>query len=565
LFVFGTLIKWFSVALGKLWVEFSEKFPLSKCIFPHLRFSIEKKKKKMHSYLAERDDAFGMLALVAGCVLIIRWLFSGGNASSQSAPPLVRGYPFFGVWFQLSANPRRYLAQCRKDLGDVFTLYVCGRNYHIVMDHKLSDVFYARPDAEVSAEGGPFVAVLGSLDSNLFRGQSPSVVYRDVAQWLTIFHKHVATGLNGKYLKSYGAYIGEGCRRSLSERVQLGSGGGSSKGVVDVFELIEDISIATSLRIFLGADFAVRHAGVRDDFMMIKHFFENYAAHPLLKHVVLFLPTAQNYRVRAAIARVKAAMIEQVERMYESSESETILFTALKQSKVADIPGGPPRGVTIICFLLLITATANAPLTCFWVLYELLRNPGCLRRARAEQDEVRAAIVADGLDPDTDPAAFTNRYFMKMSYMDYCIFEAIRLYQGPLHAGNVLRGIHVPQQVGKFVLPAGDLLAVGTDRYRDAALFERPDEFVPERWADTEFRATVYRDFYRFSPFGSHVHACPGKNIARLFVKSVVGELVRRYDIELAGPFEPLHPPFTGIRPARRNPGDNLIQLKLRA
>ena len=343
----------------------------------------------------------------------------------------------------------------------------------MVGDHRQHRFYYHTPDAHMRAEGSPFMAVLGGEDSGLFRGAAQSVLMADTARWLATFHKHVATGLQGGFLRQYVPYVREDAMGFLSKLMSKGKGWDHLHGLtsfvpgtrpeeirVNMFEAIEEIAIKTNLRMMLDDAYLERYPHVIPLFHVVKQFFERWASHPIQKNIILMSPTPHNLRIRTAVKELKRTMLEHINRCYEEGESHTILLTALKKSSREDIPGGPPRGILITIFLLLITATANAPLTCFWVLYHLAKSPRAYQAAREEQDLVRSGMRAAGLNPNS-PQDWSMEYFHKMKYMDACILEAIRLYQGAFHVGNILRGVFLDQVVdGKWLLPAGDLVAL---------------------------------------------------------------------------------------------------------
>jgi hypothetical protein len=52
-----------------------------------------------------------------------------------SEPPLIKGYlPFFGTLPQLLLNPSVFLTACKRDYGDIFTLYAIGQRVTIITD-----------------------------------------------------------------------------------------------------------------------------------------------------------------------------------------------------------------------------------------------------------------------------------------------------------------------------------------------------------------------------------------------------------------------------------------------
>jgi Cytochrome P450 len=219
------------------------------------------------------------------------------------SPPLVKGWlPYFGVWWDLKADPELYLRACYEAHGEVFTLYMCGRRYHMLWNHEDHHVFYLKPDDEVSGVAQPFVAVLGSKDAALFSRENKHEVMVHVAQWLGFFHRHVARGLSGQYMRAYTAGIHAEIRAGLGEL--------PAQGELDLYQFLIDMSLRCTLRLMLGEGFLRRHPNLHDDVMTVKHYFDTYAADPFLKNLVLMLPTPQNFAIRSAIDRVCCCVCE---------------------------------------------------------------------------------------------------------------------------------------------------------------------------------------------------------------------------------------------------------------
>ena len=66
--------------------------------------------------------------------------------------------------------------------------------------------------------------------------------------------------------------------------------------------------------------------------------------------------------------------------------------------------------------------------------------------------------------------------------------------------------------------------------HRDAAVFERPDDFDPDRFARRTFGPDEYM------PFGAFRHACPGQIVARTAAAIFAVELTTGYDVTIVHP-----------------------------
>ncbi|KAH0612790.1 uncharacterized protein H6S33_009170 [Morchella sextelata] len=69
--------------------------------------------------------------------------------------------------------------------------------------------------------------------------------------------------------------------------------------------------------------------------------------------------------------------------------------------------------------------------------------------------------------------------------------------------------------------------------FRDARNFERPKEFLPERWYKTA-KYPLTRDQKVFIPFWTGTWSCAGKPLANMHLRIVVTRIVRRFSIQLA-------------------------------
>lgn len=93
-------------------------------------------------------------------------------------------------------------------------------------------------------------------------------------------------------------------------------------------------------------------------------------------------------------------------------------------------------------------------------------------------------------------------------HVDYFIHEAIRL-RPPVPMGFLRQTPKEGLQVDDVFIPGNVNVNVPTwTLHRDGRYFERPDEFVPERWEELSTEKAAYLPFQRGS------FACVGKSLA---------------------------------------------------
>ncbi len=122
--------------------------------------------------------------------------------------------------------------------------------------------------------------------------------------------------------------------------------------------------------------------------------------------------------------------------------------------------------------------TAN---TLAWMIHLLHRHPQALQRLR---DEVRQRAP--------DPARYSHEQIGDLPYLEACASETMRL----------------------------------------KPLFERPEDFEPERWLDDAANPLGAAARRAAMPFGSGPRMCPGRYLALLEMKMAMAMLVSSFDVE---------------------------------
>lgn len=151
----------------------------------------------------------------------------------------------------------------------------------------------------------------------------------------------------------------------------------------------------------------------------------------------------------------------------------------------------------------------------------LLTNPSAAKKATAEID---AVVGTSRLLRESDLAG--------LPYLRCVVSQTLRLYP--------LAPSHVPHEASRdCVLAGGHAVSRGTmvlvDVYsmqRDPAVWERPDEFVPERFMDGGAGAGDRRDGSSrwMMPFGMGRRKCPGEGLALRTVGVALGVMMQCFE-----------------------------------
>nr|CAB3449116.1 unnamed protein product [Digitaria exilis] len=193
-------------------------------------------------------------------------------------------------------------------------------------------------------------------------------------------------------------------------------------------------------------------------------------------------------------------------RLQEDMDFQEPLTTANIKSVIGDLFGAGSD----------TTAT-----TLLWAMAELMRNPAVMRKA---QDEVRSALAGAGHDKVTEDI------LAGLHYLRQVIKETLRLHPpAPLLLPRECRS---SCQVLGYDVPRGAMVLVNAWAIgRDPAHWDKPEEFVPERFQSSG------RDFkgmdFEFIPFGAGRRMCPGMAFGLANVELALVALLWHFDWEL--------------------------------
>jgi len=184
--------------------------------------------------------------------------------------------------------------------------------------------------------------------------------------------------------------------------------------------------------------------------------------------------------------------------------------------------------------------TTGALLT--WSLFELTRNPECMKELQREIDDVVG---------DRTP---TYEDIKKMKYLRMVLGETLRLYpEPPLLIRRCRTEDHLPKGGGReaTVIRGMDMFLSIYNLHRDERYWPEPDKFDPMRftrkysnpdipeWAgfdpakwEGKFYPNEVASDFAFLPFGGGARKCVGDEFATLEAAVTLAMTVRRFDFE---------------------------------
>jgi cytochrome P450 len=172
-----------------------------------------------------------------------------------------------------------------------------------------------------------------------------------------------------------------------------------------------------------------------------------------------------------------------------------------------------------------------------WTWYLLSQHPEVEERLAQEVQQ-----VLNGRSPTVEDLP-------RLSYAEKVIIESMRLYPPVWVMG---RETTRDCMIGGFHAPRGTTLIMSQwVLHHDARFFERPDEFLPERWTESFTRQLPK---FAYFPFGGGPRLCIGKEFAMIEMVLVLAGITQCYRFTLEPGTEVVPWPTFTLRPEKGIP-----------
>jgi cytochrome P450 len=377
------------------------------------------------------------------------------------------------VW---ALAPTWLMDRCARSLGEAFTLTFAPSGLKLVMlsdPQAVKTVFTAPPEVAPSAAGmSPVAPVVGHSSVLVLTGPEHM---RQRKLLLPPFH--------GERMREYEDAIVQATRRDMASW-ELGA----------PMRLQRHTRLIT-LEVILQAVFGVEAERMGPLKQAITDLFEPVGALAVLR-AVMSRPSAERPTgaIGRALDRLDALIYAEIERRRAESDVEqrADILSLLLLARDEDGERMTDAELRDELVTLLLAGHETTATSVAWAVERLVRHPDKLARLMAEID----GAGADGGGDE---------------YMTAVVNETLRVRPVvPL----VVRMLTQELQVGPYALPAGTRVVPSIYlTNRNPRVYERPREFLPERFLDAS------PETFSWIPFGGGIRRCIGASFALLEMK----------------------------------------------
>ncbi|KXS11256.1 cytochrome P450 [Gonapodya prolifera JEL478] len=257
------------------------------------------------------------------------------------------------------------------------------------------------------------------------------------------------------------------------------------------------------------------------------------------------------------VSHTRASMLHEREAMNQRGDKRQDILQMLLDH--VDTTGHrlSPAEVTNNANLFILAGSETSANTMTWLLYYVFKHPSVKEKLVAEID----AAFPSGLDHTVD-----LRTLKTLRYLDAVIKETMRIRNVVTGLARMLdqpTAVTATSPTGvktQHMLPAGTKIIIPLYAVHNSKqIWLRADEFLPERWLSdsaalesTEYEAwgiggsdNVDNDFAEYGkprlvnkdaywPFSTGSRDCIGRNFALNEIRTMIGHLFRRFDVEPA-------------------------------
>ena len=422
--------------------------------------------------------------------------------SKLSLPPLMPGGLLFGSGPQAVADPLGLYTRAQRTLGDVVRLRgIPGINWYLVthpagVEHvlKTRGKNYRKPDR--------FNAPVRMLAGNGILASEGDTWLQNRRLMQPAFHRQRLAGLV--------AQMAEAAERAAERWDRLAAEGAVIDAGEEMLRLTLRIVGTTLFSHDLSGEANVLGAAIRTSFATVSKRMTMPLAAPE------WLPTRENRRFAAArdvVHRTVDAMIAERRR---SGEDRPDLLQMLLAAQDAETGARmDDRQVRHEALTLMIAGHETAAASLSWAWHLLAANPGPAARMREELDS-----VLGGRTPGVEDLP-------RLPYTRAVFDETLRLY--PPAWGQPRESVE-EDEIGGYRIPARNIVMVCQwVTHRRPDLWDRPDEFVPERFVGAGPGTFPPFAYY---PFGGGARQCIGSSFALMEAQVVLATLAQRFELE---------------------------------
>ena len=415
--------------------------------------------------------------------------------TSLKSPPGPRGHWLVGSLREVRANRLAFFRRCFDEYGDAASFRMANRRA-ILLSHP-DDIERVLVTENRRFEKNFALRLLRPLLGN-------GLILAEGDAWLRQ-RRLIQPAFSKQQIESYAPAMVEATKSAVASWQ-----GGDVRNIhSEMMQLTMDIAGRTLLGVNTAGQFQrVRECleGVMQDFL---------ARFGSALPMPFWLPTPGNLRLRRHIRRLDGILQELIEQRRASSSAGgdflSLLIRARDEGDGSGLSDKQLRDEVMTMFLAGHDTTANA---LAWTWFLLGQHPEVQQRLREEVDGLLNSREATPADVPRLPLC------------ENILRESMRLYPPAYVVG---RTAMEDGTIGKYFIRKGtNVLMSSWVVHRDARWYDRPDEFLPDRWTDG---LLIRIPKYAYFPFGGGPRVCIGNNFAMLEGVLVLATMVQQLQL----------------------------------
>lgn len=283
----------------------------------------------------------------------------------------------------------------------------------------------------------------------------------------------------------------------------------------DILNEMMALTLGIASKTLFGADGEAHADNVRAALSVTQEEFVKRLVKPF--QIPVWIPTPSNRRLMKAVRDLDLIVYDFIrQRRASGTVGHDLLSRLLAARDEGNGAGMSDRQLRDECLTIFLAGQETTALALSWSWYLLGQHPEAAERIYKEVDAVLGKRV-----PTADDLPLLKE-------TEYVLLESMRLYPPAFVVG---REALVDTTVAGYFCPRGTtILMPESVVHRDPRFFERPDEFVPERWQNDFERSLPNCAYF---PFGAGPRICIGNTFAMMEMTLALAMMAQRFQFTL--------------------------------
>ncbi|KAJ2957324.1 hypothetical protein NQZ79_g6950 [Umbelopsis isabellina] len=473
-------------------------------------------------------DYFGSIALYGSLATItgftIHILSQLVVKSDPKKPPVVFHFvPWLGNAVVFGMQPIKFLQDCQKKYGDVFTFKMAGMTITACMGADGNQfVFNSKQNLSSAA------AAYNHMTKYVF---GSDVVYDAPHNIFMEQKRFIKAALGADNFRKHVPMIVSECNEFFEKNMP------TSTGVVDAHTMFSKLIINTASRCLMGKEIRSN----LEDGPVAKLYYDLDQGFQPINMMFPNLPLPSYKRRDEANKKMTALYASIIKRRRdEEDNSNSDILQTLMESSYKDGTPLPDEHIAHMMIAVLFGGQHTSATTATWTILELAARPDIMKELRQELIDKLGSLKAE--------LTFDN--LKELTLLEACVRETLRLHP-PIFTmmRKVIADKLVYEKTGHTIPKDHVLFAAPGVTQVDDKYFHNPTKYDPYRWIEKtdpvhamEVGADANEDYgfgavgisskSPFLPFGAGRHRCIGEQFGYLQLKAVIATFLTTFDID---------------------------------